>query len=92
MSEATATPKTYLIVFAILLFLTLITVLVARLDLGRLNTVVALAIAFSKALLVILYFMHLKYSTRLTWVVAAGSFYWLGILFLLTMGDYLTRG
>jgi cytochrome c oxidase subunit 4 len=43
----------------------------------------------SKALLVIFYFMHLKYITRLTSAVVAGSFYWLGILFVLTMGDYL---
>ena len=63
----------------------------APLDLGRLNTVAALAIACFKALIVVLYFMHVKYSTRLTWAVVAGSVFWLGILLTLTFSDYLTR-
>ena len=62
-----------------------------RLDLGRLNTVVALFIAFTKALLVALFFMHLRYSSRLTQIVAAAGLGWLVILLGLTMGDYLTR-
>ena len=64
---------------------------IAFLDLGALNTVVALAIAVFKATLVVLFFMHVKYSTRLTWAVVLGSVFWLGILLALTMGDYLTR-
>ena len=54
-------------------------------------TVAALAIATFKAALVILFFMHVKYSTRLTWAVVLGSIFWLGILLTLTMSDYLTR-
>ena len=61
-------------------------------DLGALNNVVMLAIACTKALLVILFFMHVRWSTRLTWVVAASGFVWLLILFGITMTDYLTRG
>jgi cytochrome c oxidase subunit 4 len=61
-------------------------------DLGALNNVVMLAIACTKALLVILFFMHVRWSSRLTWVVAASGFVWLLILFGITMTDYLTRG
>ena len=61
-------------------------------DLGALNNVVMLAIACTKALLVILFFMHVRWSSRLTWVVAASGFFWLLILFGITMTDYLTRG
>ena len=53
--------------------------------------VAALAIAVFKATLVVLFFMHVKYSTRLTWAVVLGSVFWLGILLVLTMTDYLTR-
>ena len=66
--------------------------LVAFFDLGALNNIVMLLIASVKALLVILFFMHVRWSTRLTWVVAASGFVWLIILFGLTMTDYLTRG
>jgi cytochrome c oxidase subunit 4 len=52
---------------------------------------VALTIAVLKATLVVLFFMHVKYSTRLTWAVVLGSIFWLGIMFVLTMSDYLTR-
>ena len=70
---------------------TLVTVLIAFVDLGPLNTVAALTIAVFKAVLVMLFFMHVKYSTRLTWAVVVGSVFWLGILLVLTMSDYLTR-
>ena len=83
--------KTYYIVFATLLVLTLVTVQIAFLNLGRLNTVIALTIAFGKALLVILYFMHVRYSSRLTWLVGSAGFVWLSILIGLTLSDYLTR-
>jgi len=66
MSEQTPHPRVYFTVFAVLLVVTLITVLIARIVLGPINVVVALGIASSKALLVIFYFMHLKYSARLT--------------------------
>ena len=70
---------------------TYLTVQAAFIDLGAFNTVVALAIACTKAVLVVLYFMHVRYSTRLTWAVVVASVFWLGILLALTFGDYLTR-
>jgi cytochrome c oxidase subunit 4 len=82
----------YLAIFGGLMVLTVITVAVAWLDLGTLNIAVALGVAVVKASLVVLYFMHLKYSSRLTWVVAAAGFFWLLILFGITMADYATRG
>ena len=69
----TVSPKIYVLVFGALLGLRLITLGVAFVDLGLLNMVVALAIATTKALLIALYFMHLRYSDRVTWVVAAGG-------------------
>jgi cytochrome c oxidase subunit 4 len=85
-------PRTvYSMVFAALLLLTGLTVWVAYLDLGFLNTAVALGIAVTKALFVILYFMHVRYSTRLTWVIVASGFFWLGILIVLGLSDYLSR-
>jgi cytochrome c oxidase subunit 4 len=83
--------RVYYTIFAILLFCTYLTVQIAFLDLGAMNTVAALAIATFKAAIVILFFMHVKYSTRLTWAVVLGSIFWLGILLALTMTDYLTR-
>jgi cytochrome c oxidase subunit 4 len=82
----------YYRVFATLIALTLLTVGVALIDLGPLNIVLNLAIAVCKALLVMLFFMHLRYSSRLTWVVAATGVIWLGHFILFTMSDYLTRG
>jgi cytochrome c oxidase subunit 4 len=83
--------RTYYVVFAVLMFCTYLTWQVAYFDLGPMNTVAALAIAIFKATLVVLFFMHVKYSTRLTWAVVVGSVFWLGILLALTMSDYLTR-
>ena len=91
MSEHIVPTRVYYSVFAILMLCTLATVLIAFVDLGPLNTVAALTIAVFKAVLVILYFMHVKYGTRLTWAVVVGSVFWLGILLVLTMSDYLTR-
>ena len=81
----------YVTIFLTLIVLTVVTVVIARLDLGALNTPMALAIAGFKATLVILFFMGVKYNTPLTKVVAASGFVWLLILFGVTMGDYLTR-
>jgi cytochrome c oxidase subunit 4 len=92
MSEHIVPTRTYYLIFAALMVFTAITVGVAFLDLGPLNSVVALLVACTKATLVVLYFMHVRYSTRLTWVVVAGSVFWFGILLTLTMSDYLTRG
>jgi cytochrome c oxidase subunit 4 len=84
--------KVYYRVFAALLMLLVATVGVSFLKLGALNVLVALGIAFLKMLLIVLYFMHVKHSTRLTWVFVGAGFFWLGILLVLTMSDYLTRG
>lgn len=81
----------YYTIFLSLIALTVITVVVARVDLGAMNTPIALAVAGVKATLVILFFMGVKYNTPLTKVVAASGFVWLIILFGMTMGDYLTR-
>jgi cytochrome c oxidase subunit IV len=91
MSDHIVPKRTYYIIFGILMLCTYITVQVAFFDLGAFNIVAALAIAVLKATLVVLFFMHVKYSTRLTWAVVVGSIFWLGILLVLTMGDYLTR-
>jgi len=84
--------RLYVAVFAALLVLTVATVTVSYVDLGPLSVVVALTIAFTKALLVVLFFMHLRESSGLVWVVAGGGFFWLAILIALTMSDVLTRG
>lgn len=84
--------KTYVLILAILLVLTMITVRVAFMNLGVLNNIAALTIAVIKMVLVILYFMHLRHSSRLTWLVVAAGFVWLGILISLTMNDYVSRG
>jgi cytochrome c oxidase subunit 4 len=83
--------RTYLFTFGALLVFTVLTVLVASLDLGLLNTPVALTIATVKATLVVIYFMGLRYNTPLTKVVALAGFFWLFILFGIGMSDYLTR-
>ena len=84
--------KTYFAIFGALMAGTALTVFVAFQDLGPMNTVVALTIAAIKALLVVLYFMHVKYSSRLTWVFAAAGFLWLVLMIGLTMADFDTRG
>jgi cytochrome c oxidase subunit 4 len=70
---------------------TYLTVQIAFFDLGAVNTIAALGIAVLKATLVVLFFMHVKYSTKLTWVVVLGGLFWLGILLTITMTDYTTR-
>ena len=92
MSGHVAPKSMYYGVFLALLVGTGLTVAVAFVDLGALNNVLMLGIAMTKALLVILFFMHVRWSSRLTWVVAASGFFWLLILFGITMSDYLTRG
>jgi cytochrome c oxidase subunit 4 len=83
--------RTYYVIFGLLMLCTYLTWQVAFFDLGAFNTVAALGIAIFKATLVILFFMHVKESTRLTWAVVLGSVFWFGILIVLTMSDYLTR-
>jgi cytochrome c oxidase subunit 4 len=92
MSEYVVRRRVYFTIYAILIACTLLTAQVAFLDLGAWNTVAAVGIAAFKAVLVILFFMHVRYSTPLTWLVVGGSLFWFGILLVLTMSDYLTRG
>jgi cytochrome c oxidase subunit 4 len=84
-------PKLYLAVFAALMVGTALTVGAARVDLGALNIVVAMTIAVFKATLVVLYFMHLRWSGRLIWIFAGASILWLFLLIGLVMADVLTR-
>jgi cytochrome c oxidase subunit IV len=83
--------KTYLLVFGGLLVLTLITTAVAFVDLGPLNTPLALSIALLKASLVMIYFMHLRHSTFLARVFAGAGVLWLLHFMIFTLSDYLTR-
>jgi cytochrome c oxidase subunit IV len=91
MSEHIVEKKTYYGVFAGLMVLMVATVGVAYVHLGRLNVFAALSIAFVKATLIILYFMHVRYSSRLLWIFVAAGFFWLGIMFALSYADYFTR-
>jgi cytochrome c oxidase subunit 4 len=81
----------YLTIFVALLILTGLTAWVAFYDLGALNNVVALTIAVAKMTLVVLFFMHVKYSSRLTKLVVLSGFLWLLILLSFTLADYVSR-
>ena len=91
MSEHSTSRAVYFLTFGALLVLTFATVVVANFDLGWANDVVAMAIAVTKALLVLWFFMHLRYSTRVTVLTAVAGFFWLAILIFLTLNDYATR-
>jgi cytochrome c oxidase subunit 4 len=92
MSEHIDSVKTYVLVFAALITATVATTAVAFVDLGPFSVVVALAIAVCKMLLVALFFMHVRHSTKLTRLVLVGALMWLGILILMTLTDFSTRG
>jgi cytochrome c oxidase subunit IV len=83
--------RIYVAIWALLIVLTLTTVYAATVDLGIFNIVVALVIATIKGTMVVLFFMHLRYSTKLTMVTVIASIFWLFILFSLTMTDYISR-
>jgi cytochrome c oxidase subunit 4 len=92
MSEHIVPVRVYLVIFLALLAGTALTVMAAFYDFPwRFNTVIALTIASIKATLVVLYFMHVRYSSRLVWVIVASALFWLAILFALTFSDYFTR-
>ena len=91
MSQQIVPQKTYLIVFLTLIGLTLLTTGVSYIDLGPFNTVAALVIAFSKMLLVVTFFMHMRQSGGLVRVVLLAGFFWLALLIAFTMTDYRTR-
>ncbi len=92
MSGHVVPPRIYFAVFAALMILTALTVWAAFQDFGPLNTVIALGIACVKATLVVLYFMHVRYGGRLVWVMISGALIWLGILLVITLADYASRG
>ncbi len=92
MTEQVTPKRTYLIIGAILLVLTALTYGAAFVNLGPLQTVVALGIAIVKALLIILFFMHARFSQGITRVAIGAGLLWLGILIVGTLHDYITRG
>ena len=93
MSEHIVPVRIYVTIFLVLLVGTGLTVLAALQDFPwQLNTIVAMTIAITKATFVVLYFMHVRYSTRLVWVIVASALFWLVIMFALTFSDYWTRG
>ena len=92
MTEHIVSKKTYALIFGILLLLTAVTTAVGYVDLGRMNVVVALAIAAVKGILVVLFFMHLAHSRRLTQMTIVAALMWLTLLIALTLADVLSRG
>jgi cytochrome c oxidase subunit IV len=93
MAEHVVSRKTYIVVWGALMALMILTAGLSRINLGEWSTVVALVIAAIKALLVILFFMHVRYeSQKIAWVFVVAGFFWLGILLMLTLTDYLSRG
>ena len=93
MSEHIVPVRIYITIFMVLLVGTALTVAAAFVDFPwRLNTIVALTIATVKATFVVLYFMHVRYSARLIWVIVAAALFWMAILFAFTLADYFTRG
>jgi len=90
-SEHIVSPRVFLGIILTLMSLTGVTVWAATVELGPLNIVVALVIATLKATLVVLDFMHARYSLRRTQLVIVAGIFWLAILLLMTMADYLTR-
>jgi cytochrome c oxidase subunit 4 len=87
--------RTYYIIFAWLMGLLVVTVVASWIHFDRLmpglNAIVALLIASVKGALVVLFFMHVKNSSKLTWAFATAAFLWLGIMFVYTFSDYATR-
>ncbi|OGB95293.1 MAG: hypothetical protein A2Z31_05470 [candidate division NC10 bacterium RBG_16_65_8] len=97
MTHAILPLRLYVGIFAALILLTGLTVAVAFFDLGGgrlhiVNALAAITIAIAKALLVVLYFMHVRYSERLTWIFVGAGVFWLLILFVLILADYVGRG
>ena len=88
-------PKVYFTIFSVLMICTVLTVFAAEVDLNKyfsgLNIIVALTIAVFKASLVVLFFMHGKYSPKRTQLVIIASVFWLAIMLFMTMSDYVSR-
>jgi cytochrome c oxidase subunit IV len=93
MSEHIVSVRVYITIFLVLVVGTALTVLAAFQNFPwKFNTIIALTIATAKATFVVLYFMHVRYSSRLVWVIVASALFWMAILFAFTFSDYLTRG
>lgn len=92
MAEDIIKPKTYLAVWAALMLLTGATAWIAQIDIAPFNALIALLIAFTKASLVVIFFMHLYFSSRVTKLALLAAVLWLALLMCITMTDYLTRG
>ncbi len=91
MSHVVIPQRVYYLVFVTLILLTLVTVDVAFYNFGILNLPIAMLIATVKATIVAMYFMHLRYNPKLTWLFAGAGLLWLFIMFVLTIADYVTR-
>jgi cytochrome c oxidase subunit 4 len=92
MSEHIVPVRIYITIFLVLLVGTALTVWAAFIDFPYgLNTLIAMTIAVTKATFVVLYFMHVRYSTRLVWVIVGSALFWMAILFAFTLADYMTR-
>jgi len=92
MSEHIVSVRVYVTIFLVLLVGTALTVWAAFIDFPfGLNTIIAMTIAVTKATFVVLYFMHVRYSTRLVWVILGSALFWMAILFAFTFADYMTR-
>jgi cytochrome c oxidase subunit 4 len=91
MTEHVVSAKLYMVVFVLVVALMLVSVFLASAGMGQTYTFIALAIAACQAVLVILFFMHIRWSTRLIVLFAVGGFVWLAILIGFTLSDYLTR-
>ena len=92
MSEHIVSVRVYITIFLVLLMGTALTVWAAFIDFPfGLNTIIAMTIAVTKATFVVLYFMHVRYSARLIWVIVGSALFWMAILFAFTLADYMTR-
>lgn len=93
MSETIVSKRTYFFVWIVLICLTALTAAVSFVNLQQWSTVVAMVIAAAKAMLVVLFFMHLLYEKeRVVWIWAGVAAFWLSILMVMTAADYITRG
>jgi cytochrome c oxidase subunit IV len=91
MKQHISSIQTNVAIFIALNVLLFATVGAAYLPLGNYHFLIAMALATVKAVLIVMYFMHVKYSHRLTAIICAASFLWLGIMIALTLTDYMTR-
>jgi cytochrome c oxidase subunit 4 len=92
MSGHISPKSTYITIFGALMVCTILTVIAAFINLGNLNFPVAITIAVFKATLVVLFFMHVMYASKLTKLIVGVAFFFLGIMLSLTLADYLSRG